>query len=577
MASTSTQSAQLSVAPPPRTGAARWKRFWEHRETGTSLALFRIGTGFTVLYSIGGAVWCGVAPVVWLNEADGGYRAFSDPPWLFQLLGGLTPLALWSMIAVCLLSGGCLMMGLGGRLAAAVTLATYLAISDVNWHASGWDDILIFNALWLLVLGRSTATLSLDCRLSRGAWTSTEPIAAWPRRIAVYQLVLMYFMTGIQKISILWTPSGDFAALYYCLQEPSWQRFDMRWLARVYPLTQIATATVWLWEWSSPLLLLDLHYRRTRERPGRLRRLFLKLNFRRWWVLLGVFMHLGIFVFIGLGPFTWMALSFYFCLYRPEEWERSAHWFAGKFFASNGLTSKASLASVREGAEPPSDCRSFAAWRRVPLHLFVVYHLAAITLASLPDPRVPSEAERQNPLFAEEFASWSERLNGWGLETTPQGLANWAWNTAAGYNRIRDKILTPFKPYFEYFGPRQGWHMFAGANLYPSRLVVDIEERGAWRTLFAESRPEFSWRKSQLAHEHIRGGLYCMAFLEEDDDNFQGFARWVAQQAASDFPQARRVRVTLFKFRSPSPEEVRGGQAPLEAAHRQAVFPLEPK
>ena len=61
-----------------------------------------------------------------------------------------------------------------------------------------------------------------------------------------------------------------------------------------------------------------------------MRALFNRLNFRRLFVVLGVLMHLGVFVLIGLGPFTWISLSFYACLFRPEEWSRFVHSMAGR-------------------------------------------------------------------------------------------------------------------------------------------------------------------------------------------------------------------------------------------------------
>ena len=62
------------------------------------------------------------------------------------------------------------------------------------------DDRLLTNALWLLVLSRSTATLSLDCRLRTGQWVSSVLVPAWPRYLALYQLVLVYGTTGLQKL-----------------------------------------------------------------------------------------------------------------------------------------------------------------------------------------------------------------------------------------------------------------------------------------------------------------------------------------------------------------------------------------
>src|SRR5262249_22515372 len=146
--------------------------------------------------------------------------------------------------------------GLGGRVAAFVTLQGYVALHRLDGNSSGSSDLLVTNGLWLLVLARSTATLSLDCKLRTGRFRSDDPIPAFPRYLAVLQLVAMYWSTGVQKVSVYWFPAGSYSALYYILQQPTWQRFSMSWAARIYPITQVATAVTWIWEVSAPALLL---------------------------------------------------------------------------------------------------------------------------------------------------------------------------------------------------------------------------------------------------------------------------------------------------------------------------------
>jgi hypothetical protein len=201
-----------------------------------------------------------------------------------------------------------------------VTLQIFLALSDVNSHAGGSDDPLLANGLWLLVLAQSTRTLSLDCRLRTGSWRSAELVPAWPRYLAVVQLFLMYWSTGLQKVSAYWTPAGDFSALYFILQQPTWQRIDMTWAAHVYPLTQAATALTWCWELGAPLWLLAFWWRDTRDRPGRLRALANRIDLRSWLAAVGVVLHLGILAAMEVGPFSLIALSFYLCLYHPDEY-----------------------------------------------------------------------------------------------------------------------------------------------------------------------------------------------------------------------------------------------------------------
>jgi hypothetical protein len=297
----------------------RWVRFLDRREPGTTLALWRIACGLCVVGAVGAVVLAGAVAPLWLDSTTGGYSNLTAP-WQFRLLGGINPASVNGVIAVTLIAGTLMVVGLGGRLPILVALQGYLALVYLNGSGTGGYDYAISKSLWLLFLARSTETLSLDCRLRTGRWTSTREIPAWPRYLAIVQLVLIYWSTGMHKLSATWTPAGGFSALYYALQEPTWRRFDMRWAAHVYPLTQFATAVAWIWEITSPLLLLALWYRATRDRPGRVRRLFNRMNFRRLFVLIGACVHLGILVFMEVGPFSFIMLAFYLCLYRPDEW-----------------------------------------------------------------------------------------------------------------------------------------------------------------------------------------------------------------------------------------------------------------
>lgn len=542
----------------------RWADFVSRREPGAALALFRIGCGVCVVWAIGGVAVNGLAPFVWLDPAHGGYRDHAGAPWQFALVGGVNPVTLWTAIGMAVMSGLLLAAGLGGRATAFLTLQAFMALTRID--GQGFDDQMLTNALWLLVLSRSTATLSLDCRLRTGRWTSDMLIPAWPRYLVIHQLVLLYWASGMQKVSVAWTPAGEFSALYYILQRPCWQRWDMSWLAWVYPLTQIGTAVSWLWEVTAPLLLLALWFRRTRERRGRVRAFFNWINFRRLFVMLGVTVHLNIFVFMGLGPFSWVALSFYACLFQPDEWRAFGRRFQSlvpsRFWSRGAGEGRAAPAASTASGGPSSTAveREKEPWAQVrgvliPLHLF------AITVMALPGPAHLDRSSWKNPRVQLEFSAWAERLSGWGVALTPAELEDRLWITAETYTHVRGVLMRPFLPYYTYCGTRQGWQMFAGPDFHPTRLHIDLEERGQWRNLYLEGDPDHAWQGRRLNHDRFRATLFNIVFYE-DHGEYSQFAHWAAAQAAPEFPQATRLRVRLYRYPAPSPEEVRAGRRP---------------
>ena len=198
-----------------------WVSLLDRREPGDGMALFRIVVGVVVVWVLASMWLSGLADIVWVDRAHGGYRALGNGPYLVRWLGGPTPGVIHGILGVTIVAGALLVLGLGGRITAFAALQGYIALQRMDNNASGSSDILVTNALWLLVLARSTATLSLDCRLRTGRFRSDEEIQAFPRYLGILQLVVMYWSTGLQKVSVYWFPAGSYSALYYILQQPT--------------------------------------------------------------------------------------------------------------------------------------------------------------------------------------------------------------------------------------------------------------------------------------------------------------------------------------------------------------------
>lgn len=301
-----------------RTWAA-WVALLSVREPGTSLARFRIAVGLVILYSLLSVVAADLVDVMWVDAEYGGLQTLDTRHWLVGLLGGRTPAAAWTLVGGGLGLGAMLALGLGGRVTALLALQVYYAITTAKPTLAGGYDTLVTNALWILVFAQSTATLSLDCRLRTGRWTSDRPVPAWPRYLLVLQLIVVYGTTGLYKLSPVWTPGGDLSALYWVFQEPTWRRFDMQWTAAAFWVTQLATAVTWWWEVLTPLMLLVYWLRRTADRGGRLRRAFNRFDLRKPWAATGIGLHLGILVLLNVGPFSWISMAYYLCLIPPAS------------------------------------------------------------------------------------------------------------------------------------------------------------------------------------------------------------------------------------------------------------------
>lgn len=312
-----------------------WRRIadrLDHREPATPLALFRIAIGVGVLYTVLPMISAGVVSTMWMDRAYGGYRKLQPDQWLVEMLGGANDASVTILVGLAVIAGLLLIVGFGSRITALVANQVMIALFAINSEGGGGHDRLLTAALWLLVLAPATATLSVDAKLfgDDKRFVSGHKVVAWPRYLIIFQLVVVYAATGLQKLGQEWMPWGDWSALYYAMLAPSWQRFDTDWIASIYPLTQLGTAATWVWEVGAPLWLLAFWYRATRDRPGRVRALFNRIDVRAWMAAIGVFFHLVLWVMLNLGPFSLVTMSFYLCLWHHDEYAALWHRITGR-------------------------------------------------------------------------------------------------------------------------------------------------------------------------------------------------------------------------------------------------------
>jgi hypothetical protein len=294
----------------------RWVAFWSEVESPHTLAGFRICMGFTLLYTFCSPYLSDAWIAIWVDATEGGIRHYNNTPWMLDWLGGPTQQGVERLILLGIGASIGLILGIGSRWMA---LMGMFAMNTVSWHnpmASGGHDDLIANGLWILFFASSDTTWSLTCKIKHQSWHSTTPIPAFARRLLLFQLVVMYCSTGLQKVSAHWIPFGSMDALWYILQQPTWAKHSFEWLAPWFVITQLATLGTWLFEVFSPLFLLWLFY----SSPERIHRVpnflqpCLHWPIRPIFMLIGIGMHVGIWLTMDVGPFSFAAISYYWTI-----------------------------------------------------------------------------------------------------------------------------------------------------------------------------------------------------------------------------------------------------------------------
>jgi len=194
----------------------------------------------------------------------------------------------------------------------------------------------------------------------------------------------------------------------------------------------------------------------------------------------------------------------------------------------------------------------------------VALHLFAVTAMALPSAGSGlNRAAWANPTVQNELAAWTARLQRLGLSITQEELEERIWDLAVGYEGVRQAVLAPFRPYYEYCGTWQSWRMFVAPHRYPGRLEIDVDRGHGWEPLYVARSPEHSWRRTLFDHDRSRAAIFRYSWKHYRGPR-KDFTDWVAREVMAEDPEAREIRVSWKRYRTPSPEEVRAGEVPAE-------------
>ena len=250
-------------------------------------------------HRLGPAAHLGTYPIA-AQAADTEWYHFTVYSWLgaeslgeVQLIFGAT-LACFALVV----------LGLGSRVV--VPLAWLLLLSMINrngvWTDSSDAMMRVFG--FYLILMPTGRAWSVDVWLrKRLGWRPQPPPAHWSLRLFQLQLCILYVKTGI--VNAMDSRWQDGVAIFHTLSEAAAWRFPMEeFLAREWFQTCTIGAT-----WAT--LVFQAAF-------------FLAFipRLRRWWLLGGLCLHVGLFVFVEAGGLTmvvlWTYLAFLLFPERPR-------------------------------------------------------------------------------------------------------------------------------------------------------------------------------------------------------------------------------------------------------------------
>jgi HTTM domain len=179
---------------------------------------------------------------------------------------------------------------------------------------NGGDDILRLVA-FLMMISPCGDGLSLDARRRRLAGDGSSPyIRPWPVRLFQLQLCAMYLATGTAKLrGHTW---WDGTSVHNVLNDVTLARWSYAQVPLPFWFTAALTWSTLLFEVGFPLFVL--------WKPT-----------RKWVLIAGILFHLGIYVMIEVGWFSFYTIALYAAWVPSAWWEKRFPAAAGQPAAAN--------------------------------------------------------------------------------------------------------------------------------------------------------------------------------------------------------------------------------------------------
>lgn len=524
-------------------GRRLWRRFWLGVEDPRPMAALRIGLGLVVLADVDGLyehfvlLFCdeGMFPAAAARRVYAAHQfaGFGDgvvEPWGFFDLAAVvrfatgprfsllyfwdTPLAMWLHLAAFNVVALAFVLGAwtrGSGIATLVLMHSTFDRAPLFWEGT---EVVLQVFLTMIVVGRCGEAWSIDALRRRRRVGVDAPvyraIPAWPRRLVMLQLAIVYVTTGALKYGAVWN-HGD--AIYYALNLDHFHRVPLHALTAALGTNVLRIATwfvhvgeigfglVFVGELVRTGLELRPHPRTRRDRMLAWIRAW--LLGRRIWLTWATAIMLGIFLTMNIGMFQPAMLVLSLAYLRPQE----LAWVQAR------VTRRPPIPAVVDPAR-----LAYGPIARFVTGAWLAWHITAVVIWLLPELRALEPARKT----------------------------------------LRETV----RPYLQLVRAIQGWGMFAPnpprANVF-MRVVVTDEDGTRWdmqSDVYADARRSipFVWNdRMRKINRRIIGG-------ESGGGEWyrKWYARWQCRQWALDHDGRvpRSVELVKLWYRIPTPEQM---------------------
>ncbi len=201
---------------------------------------------------------------------------------------------------------------------------------------------------------------------------------------------------------------------------------------------------------------------------------------------------------------------------------------------------------------------------------FVLFQILAIATMALPGPVVGNEKAWNTRNAKKDIDDWSASLG-----SDPETFRGMLRSVATGYVAVRQALTAPFRSWASWTGTTQSWAMFASPQRSPAELHITGDVgRGFDVPLYRPHDDTADLWAGFFDHNRMRKfrGRFGRRSIGRTYDQF---ASYLGRRTCVMKPDLVRVRVALYTYRSPGPEELGRGVVPQGAYEHERVTSCE--
>lgn len=280
-----------------------WNNFFYSETSPDALCYFRIFLGFFLFLNGISLIpdfeaWYGVGVNSLLPLKDS-FNLYSNLRInLFKWLSP-TEASAWFVLITYSVASFLLMIGLKTRISAIVTFILLVSLQNRNYTILNSGDTLMRCMLFVLMLSPSGVKFSMDAWLrAKKGLPGVDRIPYTTVRLLQLQFALVYFATTLFKLKGYdWV---DGTAVYYTSRLTNFQRFAIPLVFDIPSLTKFFTWSALAIEFAMGVLIWVKEW-------------------RKWVLLSGIALHLGIEITMSIGFFEWVMISAYILFLEGDE------------------------------------------------------------------------------------------------------------------------------------------------------------------------------------------------------------------------------------------------------------------